>query len=42
MFAAHIRKKRAAAMWSSPQWRWRLAEVFVRINGETHYRLASG
>ncbi len=37
MFAAEIRKKRSAPMRSSPQWRWHLDEVFVRINGETHY-----
>ena len=24
-------------MRGSPQWRWHLDEVFVRINGETHY-----
>ncbi len=37
MFAAEIRKKRSASMRGSPQWRWHLDEVFVRINGETHY-----
>ncbi len=37
MFAAEIRKKRSASMRGSPQWRWDLDEVFVRINGETHY-----
>ncbi len=37
MFAAEIRKKRSASMRDSPQWRWHLDEVFVRINGETHY-----
>ncbi len=37
LFAAEIRKKRSASMWGSPQWRWHLDEVFVRINGETHY-----
>ncbi len=26
-------------MRGSPQWRWHLDEVFVRINGETHYLL---
>ncbi len=36
-FAAEIRKKRSASMRGSPQWRWHLDEVFVRINGETHY-----
>ena len=37
MFAAEIRKTRSASMRGSPQWRWHLDEVFVRINGETHY-----
>ena len=37
MFAAEIRKKRSASLRNSPQWRWHLDEVFVRINGETHY-----
>lgn len=30
-------KKRAASVFASPQWRWHLDEVFVRINGDTHY-----
>jgi len=34
MFAAEIRKRRVGAMRSS---RWHLDEVFVKINGETHY-----
>ncbi len=37
IFAAEIRKTRSALMHCSPQWRWHLDEVFVRINGETHY-----
>ena len=37
MFAAEIRKKRSASMRGSPQWRWHLDEVLVRVNGETHY-----
>ena len=36
MFAAEIRKRRIHH-WSYSQWRWDLDEVFVRINGETHY-----
>jgi len=36
MFAAEIRKRRVGAMRSS-RWRWHLDEVFVKINGETHY-----
>jgi len=37
LFAAEIRKTRSASMRGSPQWRWHLDEVFVRINGEIHY-----
>jgi len=37
MFAAEIRKKRSSSMRAHIQWRWHLDEVFVRINGETHY-----
>ena len=36
MFAAEIRKRRIEGMRSS-RWRWHLDEVFVKINGETHY-----
>ncbi len=36
MFAAEIRKRRLHHR-SYSQWRWHLDEVFVRINGETHY-----
>ena len=37
MFAAEIRKKRADRLRSWPQWQWHLDEVFVKINGQTHY-----
>ena len=37
MFASEIKKQRSAPMHSLTQWRWRLDEVFVRINGETYY-----
>ena len=37
VFAAEIRKARSASFHNSPQWRWHLDEVFVRINGETYY-----
>jgi len=37
MFAAEISKKRATTLQNWTQWRWHLDEVFVRINGETHY-----
>ena len=36
MFAAEIRKRRVHHQ-SYSNWRWHLDEVFVRINGETHY-----
>ena len=36
MFAAEIRKRRVHHR-SYSQWRWHLDEVFVRINGATHY-----
>ena len=36
LFAAEIRKRRVHSR-SYSQWRWHLDEVFVRINGETHY-----
>ena len=36
LFAAEIRKRRVHRHWYS-NWRWHLDEVFVRINGETHY-----
>ena len=46
MFAAEIRRRRASTARNSntalhgrngSNWRWNLDEVFVRINGETHY-----
>ncbi len=37
MFAAGIRCKRVDRMRSLPHWRWHLDEVFVKINGVTHY-----
>jgi putative transposase len=37
MFSADIRRRRVEQMRSSPQWRWHLDEMFVRINGEVHY-----
>ena len=36
IFATEIRKRRVRAN-SYSRWRWHLDEVFVRINGETHY-----
>ena len=37
LFAAEIRRKRVDRMRSGTHWRWHLDEVFVKINGETHY-----
>jgi len=37
MLASEIRKKRSQSMRQSPQWRWHLDEVFVKINGKQHY-----
>jgi len=34
MFAAEVRHKRVRPMRSYTHWRWRLDEVFVRINGK--------
>ena len=36
MFAAEVRKRWVQHGWYS-NWRWHLDEVFVNINGETHY-----
>ena len=36
LFAAEIWKRRVHSR-SYSQWRWHLDEVFVRINGKTHY-----
>ena len=37
MFASEIRRKRVNRMRSYSNWQWHLDEVFVKINGETHY-----
>jgi len=37
MFAAEIRRRRTQTLRAVPQWCWHLDEVFVKINGETHY-----
>jgi putative transposase len=37
ILAAEIRKRRVRNNRCYSQWRWHLDEVFVRINGETHY-----
>ena len=37
MFAADVRRQRISRMRGFRHWRWHLDEVFVKINGETHY-----
>ena len=37
MFAGEIRRKRIDRMRAYSNWKWHLDEVFVKINGETHY-----
>ena len=37
MFAAEIRRRRVERMRSCTHWQWHLDEVFVKINGRTHY-----
>jgi putative transposase len=37
MFAAEIRRNRASRMQAHSNWQWHLDEVFVKINGGTHY-----
>ena len=37
MFAREIRKKRVYPSPNYSNWRWHLDEIFVKINGETHY-----
>jgi putative transposase len=37
MFVAEIRRRRVDRMRSGTHWQWHLDEVFVKINGETHY-----
>ncbi len=37
MFAAEIRRRRVDRMRTLPHWQWHLDEIFVNINGVTHY-----
>ncbi|MEO5938837.1 MAG: IS6 family transposase [Sphingomonas sp.] len=37
MFASEMRQRRVSYMRGFRQWHWQLDEVFVKINGETHY-----
>jgi putative transposase len=36
-FAAEVRRRRVDRMRTLPHWRWHLDEVYVKINGLTHY-----
>jgi len=37
LFASEIRRKRVQQLRTYSNWRWHLDEVFVKINGQTHY-----
>jgi putative transposase len=37
MFASEIRRKRVQQLRAYSNWQWHLYEVFVKINGQTHY-----
>jgi putative transposase len=37
LFAAEIRRQRVSRMRAYSNWQWHLDEVFVKINGDTHY-----
>ena len=37
LFAAETRRKRVQQLRAHSNWQWHLDEVFVKINGETHY-----
>jgi putative transposase len=37
LFASKIRRQRSNYLRQLTQWKWHLDEVFVKINGETHY-----
>ncbi len=37
LFAAEIRRNRIQKLRAHSTWQWHLDEVFVKINGETHY-----
>ena len=37
MFAEEIRRRRSQQLRQVTQWRWHLDEVYVKINGVTHY-----
>ena len=37
VFAADIKRKRIQSLRAYSKWKWHLDEMFVKINGETHY-----
>lgn len=37
IFAADIRRKRIQSLRAHSNWKWHIDEVFVKINGDTHY-----
>lgn len=37
MFAADIRRQRVSRMRGFRHWKWHIDEVYIKINGETHY-----
>jgi len=37
LFASNIKRQRISRMRGFRNWRWHVDEVFVKINGETHY-----
>ena len=37
LFAAEIKRRRVLFRRGCPEWRWHVDEVFVKINGKTHY-----
>jgi putative transposase len=37
LFASDIRRQRVSRMKGFRHWKWHLAEVYVKINGERHY-----
>jgi len=37
MFASEIRRKWVQQLRAYSNWQWHLYEVFVKINGQTHY-----
>ena len=42
MFASDIRRQRVSRMRGFRHWRWHVDEIYVKINGETHYLWRAG